>query len=232
MAGPVITSKPRAWLPWLGASLAMHGLVFYGLWAQMAPPPAMPSSTMEVDIVSIADAGAPMRAEPARPAGQMTLARDDPGASLRPQVMSIPSPARQKAQALSTQTAVAKRHTAKPISQATALKAAKPLPRKHPQASTALATLQTQDLAHHRALVRQRLEACKHYPASARRRGITGVVEVAFNLDVGGHANTVSILAGSGYAILDRAALLTVDRAQPFPVSGGSYRFRLRFHRL
>jgi len=82
------------------------------------------------------------------------------------------------------------------------------------------------------SLIRQHLESFKYYPASARRRGIEGEVDVAFKLAMSGHADEVSIIHGSGYAVLDRAALDTVQRAQPFPVDEGRYRFRLRFNRL
>jgi len=83
-----------------------------------------------------------------------------------------------------------------------------------------------------REAVRRRLEAFKYYPASARRRGIEGDVDVAFSLVAGGMAARIKLLKGSGYAVLDRAALATVARAQPFPVERGDYRFRLRFRRL
>lgn len=86
--------------------------------------------------------------------------------------------------------------------------------------------------AHDMSLVRRHLERFKFYPLSARRRGIGGDVEVGFRLTAGGKAEQVRVLASSGYDILDEAALQTVNRAQPFPVGDGQYRFRLRFRRL
>ncbi len=83
-----------------------------------------------------------------------------------------------------------------------------------------------------RNAVRKHLETFKYYPASARRRGIEGDVDVAFNLTHGGMAGQVTVLKGSGYTVLDRAAIMTVARAQPFPVGDGQFRFRLRFRRL
>jgi len=83
-----------------------------------------------------------------------------------------------------------------------------------------------------RKIVRNHLEAFKYYPASARRRGIEGEVDVSFFLTGGGLASRLKVLRGSGYAVLDRAALKTVARAQPFPVDYGEYRFRLHFRRL
>jgi len=79
--------------------------------------------------------------------------------------------------------------------------------------------------------VRQRLESFKHYPTSARRRGIEGAVDVSFRLNDDGRAEDMQLVSGSGYSILDDAALSTVRRAEPFPVRGGFYQFRLLFTR-
>jgi TonB family protein len=78
-------------------------------------------------------------------------------------------------------------------------------------------------------LVRNHLEHFKYYPASARRRGITGDVEVGFELNGQGEAGELKILSGSGYVVLDKAALETVRRAEPFPADGGDFQFRLHF---
>jgi len=83
-----------------------------------------------------------------------------------------------------------------------------------------------------RSIVRHHLESFKFYPASASRRGIAGEVDVAFGLAMNGRAYQVAILRSSGYEVLDRAALDTVQLAEPFPVNEGKYRFRLRFGRL
>lgn len=83
-----------------------------------------------------------------------------------------------------------------------------------------------------RKLVRKHLEAFKFYPGSARRRGIEGHVDVEFTLAQNGTATQVAVLQGSGYSVLDQAAMETVYRAQPFPVHEGEFRFRLRFKRL
>jgi TonB family protein len=79
------------------------------------------------------------------------------------------------------------------------------------------------------SLIRSHLERFKYYPSSARRRGITGEVEVAFELNDRGEAGELKILSGSGYTVLDRAALKTVRRAEPFPADGGDFQFRLHF---
>ena len=80
--------------------------------------------------------------------------------------------------------------------------------------------------------VRSQLEKNKWYPASARRRGIEGDVELEFSLNEQGYAKHTTVVNGSGYASLDQAALTTVKRAEPFPADGGEYQFKLRFRRL
>lgn len=88
---------------------------------------------------------------------------------------------------------------------------------------------QQAEISGRESLVRNHLERFKYYPASARRRGISGEVEVAFELDRSGQARVLKILSGSGYSLLDEAAILTVHRAEPFPAGGGAYQFILRF---
>lgn len=85
------------------------------------------------------------------------------------------------------------------------------------------------DVQGRESIVRNHLERFKYYPASARRRGITGEVEVAFELDGSGQARLLKIMSGSGYSLLDEAALETVHRAEPFPADTGAYQFVLRF---
>jgi len=88
------------------------------------------------------------------------------------------------------------------------------------------------DMDRVRRLLRNHLESYKYYPASARRRSIEGHVDVGFTLTRNGAADHITVLQGSGYAMLDRAAMQTVLKAQPFPADNGTYRFRLRFQHL
>jgi len=97
------------------------------------------------------------------------------------------------------------------------------------QASSAQADAEQSSREARESRVRNHLEQFKYYPASARRRGISGEVEVAFELDSLGQAKLLKIMSGSGYSLLDDAALETVHRAEPFPADGGAYQFILRF---
>jgi protein TonB len=97
------------------------------------------------------------------------------------------------------------------------------------QATTRQSMALDNDHSARKSLIRNHLERFKYYPASAHRRGITGEVEVAFELNDQGEAGELKILSGSGYTVLDRAALETVRRAEPFPADGGDFQFRLHF---
>jgi len=69
----------------------------------------------------------------------------------------------------------------------------------------------------HRRIALQ-VERHKGYPASARARHETGIVELAFTLDRNGNVLTSRIVRTSGFAALDQETIDTVRRAQPFPL--------------
>ncbi|WP_312934552.1 TonB family protein [Pseudomonas sp.] len=86
--------------------------------------------------------------------------------------------------------------------------------------SNALPTWQSDLLRH--------LAKYKDYPANARSRNLQGVTRMSFVVDAEGRVVSSSIVSGSGSAILDRATLDMLRRAQPLPkppaeiLSGGS----------
>lgn len=67
------------------------------------------------------------------------------------------------------------------------------------------------------ALLLAHLERYRRYPVTARTRREQGVVYVAFRMNRVGAVLSASIARSSGSAILDRAALDTVHRADPLP---------------
>jgi periplasmic protein TonB len=69
----------------------------------------------------------------------------------------------------------------------------------------------------HRRIALQ-VERHKGYPASARARHETGIVELAFTLDRNGKVVTSRVVRTSGFAALDQETIDTVQRAQPFPL--------------
>ena len=57
----------------------------------------------------------------------------------------------------------------------------------------------------------------KDYPIAARARGEKGVVQLAFSIDREGRVTASRVARASGHAALDRAAMETLQKAQPFP---------------
>jgi protein TonB len=78
-------------------------------------------------------------------------------------------------------------------------------------------TAGTAPVANWRSRVLAHLARHKSYPESARDDGIEGRASVAFTLTRTGQVTSVSLAGSSGSAILDRAALAMVRRAEPFP---------------
>jgi len=61
------------------------------------------------------------------------------------------------------------------------------------------------------------LNTQKRYPPIARRRGVTGVVNVRFTILADGNLASSELVESSGSRHLDREALRMLSRAQPFP---------------
>ena len=87
--------------------------------------------------------------------------------------------------------------------------AAKPAPQSPPSNSNALPSWQSDLLRH--------LAKYKKYPENARRRGLTGVVQLRFVVDSDGKVLSYDIASSSGNASLDRATMDMIRRAQPLP---------------
>ena len=69
------------------------------------------------------------------------------------------------------------------------------------------------------AALRRRLQDVLEYPASARRRGLTGTVHLEIALESTGHVTDVLLVRSSSHAVLDDAALDAARRLArvPFP---------------
>ncbi len=65
--------------------------------------------------------------------------------------------------------------------------------------------------------LQQHLAKYQQYPVEARRRNITGSTRLRFEVDADGKVISVSIAESSGNALLDRATLEMIRRAQPLP---------------
>ena len=211
---------------WVVASVAIHGLFVFYVWNKFSLSSSAPQMTeVSVELVTPSPAEAksatvessPLRTTQAKVAPELML--EDT------KVSDSPIDFTQNQVAIAEQ--MAKKSNDERVVLAEADPQLAPETIRQVEASSG-----TEDKIRKHELVRSRLEAHKFYPASARRRSIEGEVELGFALNSKGLADSVMILAGSGYSILDRAAMQTVHRAQPFPIFDGEYRVRLRFRRL
>ncbi len=67
------------------------------------------------------------------------------------------------------------------------------------------------------AMLRNRLEKHKEYPATARARRLQGTVSLYFAIDRAGRILNYHIRKSSGHKLLDRAAEAMIERAKPLP---------------
>ncbi len=97
-----------------------------------------------------------------------------------------------------------KKAVSAPATKKTPAKSAKPRPAApSPQAPRKLKNAYLAELL-------QAIESRKFYPKIAKRRGMEGVVKVRFVLQKDGRIEKIAVAEGSGYGVLDRAALKTV----------------------
>jgi len=235
----VIPSRLIRFWPWLVASAAIHGLILV-FWLDLKLPAAVSSQAGDVAIELTSIEVQPGKQATLDPASTrspkkkhmhdtadnrsvsrqiFTMSSDSPASETSKKIVSVPSNSVEKKTRMMAL-------TEQPVSSVQQITA------KQTSVHDSDPQVDAVEMDRIRMLVRSHLEAFKYYPASARRRGIEGHVEIGFTLTRDGAADEVSVLHGSGYAMLDHAALETVHRAQPFPVENGKYRFSLRFKRL
>jgi len=235
----VILSRLIRFWPWLAASVAIHGLLLV-FWLGKSPDSAAnPAEGVVIELVSIDAAAEKSTTQPipaALPVPKKVVVRHpaqkaSPAITVVKKVVPVFSQASARIQNMPeqpstqpTQLADNRKISPKPLAQSVASHQA--------TGDKAVRASKKTDVDKSQLLIRKHLESFKYYPASARRRGIEGHVEVGFTLTRDGAADQVSVLHGSGYAVLDHAALETVYRAQPFPIENGKYRFSLRFKQL
>ncbi len=68
------------------------------------------------------------------------------------------------------------------------------------------------------ARFRQRVQDALVYPLAARRRGLSGAVELDVLIDPGGRVQKVAVSSSSSHALLDEAAMDTVRQMAPVPM--------------
>lgn len=201
MQEQVIRSKSNILWPWIAVSVAIHGLLL--VWYVDGDTP---STAGGEHVVEISISAKQPRIQTAKPLKEKRIE---------------PKHLDQSAEAERLQSSEkADEQTADKTADQTAEVAASEMSAQ---------TNSSADDSKQESLVRHHLEQFKFYPMSARRRGIVGEVEVAFELNARGQANMLKILTASGYRVLDEAALEAVRRAVPFPVERGAFHFKLLF---
>lgn len=78
-------------------------------------------------------------------------------------------------------------------------------------------------------MVRLRIEGAKRYPEEAQQSGIEGRVRLEIVITSTGDISSLSIIRGSGKAVLDKAAKEAVICAAPFPSPQGIFDGPLTF---
>ncbi|MDO9575128.1 MAG: energy transducer TonB [bacterium] len=66
-------------------------------------------------------------------------------------------------------------------------------------------------------MIKQRIEAVRRYPSWAKRQGIEGIVNLRFTVLSNGLSQDIKIVRPSSSIILDKEAVATIERANPFP---------------
>lgn len=64
--------------------------------------------------------------------------------------------------------------------------------------------------------LKERIESAWHYPEEAAQKGIYGDLVIKFTIRKNGQLGAAEIVRGSGYPILDKAALEALNEASPY----------------
>jgi periplasmic protein TonB len=73
-----------------------------------------------------------------------------------------------------------------------------------------------EEMMRYQDMIKQRIQAHRRYPSWARKQKYEGVSHIKFTLLSNGMVNDVKLIQSSGYAILDKEAIKTINRATPF----------------
>ena len=76
---------------------------------------------------------------------------------------------------------------------------------------------QEEAMLRYQDMVKQKIESCRRYPSWAKKQGFEGVAYLKFTILSTGFVKDIKIIKSSGFDILDREAISTVKRSQPFP---------------
>ena len=184
----------------LGLSVAVHAVALVAL----AQPENSIGATGRTLLLSVSDrSGETVSQPPAATENEMEVVADAP--ALQPQA-TLP---------VITDTAPAKQRPAdQPVAQAqpeTAVENRSDKSQSMQASSTTISREQQQQ--HLRASVMAFITGQLNYPAIARRKGWQGVVKLQLLIESDGHISDLHIEQTSGYALLDKAALSSLQLA-------------------
>jgi len=86
-----------------------------------------------------------------------------------------------------------------------------------PQEIVEVINPQKEVMLRYQDMVKQKIESCRRYPPWAKKQGFEGTVHLKFTILSTGLAKDIKIIKSSGFNILDKEAISTIKRAQPFP---------------
>ena len=86
-----------------------------------------------------------------------------------------------------------------------------------PQEIVEVINPQKEVMLRYQDMVKQKIEFCRRYPPWAKKQGIEGTVLLKFIILSNGVCKDIKIVQSSGFNILDKEAISTIERAQPFP---------------
>lgn len=77
------------------------------------------------------------------------------------------------------------------------------------------------DYGPYRAALRRRIQEALRYPGVARRRGLSGTVELEIFVQPNGAISDVAVVDSSSHRVLDEAAMEAVRSLPPLPFPSG-----------
>lgn len=76
---------------------------------------------------------------------------------------------------------------------------------------------QEEAMLRYQDVIKQKIESSRRYPPWAKKQGFEGITHLVFTVLSNGAARDIKVVQSAGYKILDREAVLNVQRASPFP---------------
>lgn len=222
-----VSKAEPAWGCSLAVVLAVHAGLLYALlagrqaspplpgdqkllqvaWAELPSAPEVAAHELPPGELQTAQAGT-RTAPPPRPAPLPDIPRLPEGQLALP-AQPVPSPQSSELLPEAAENLESREASAPP--------AADGLPASQYAASATVSGTQGAAEASWQGLLLGHLERYRRYPPNARRAGQQGIAQIGFKVDSQGQVSDITLVASSGHALLDEAALSAIARANPVP---------------